>query len=105
MDAGTSFHGARGQRAGRVGIRPPRPLRRLIDQYREVTMIKASALAAVTVALLLGTADARFSEPSDDMESDCQEALEEALEEYQEAVQTCLNEASTLKEAKNCWNP
>jgi hypothetical protein len=72
-------------------------------------MIKASALAAVTIALLLKTADARFSEPSDDMESDCQEAVEEALEEYQEAyqeaVQTYLNEASTLKEAKSCWNP
>jgi hypothetical protein len=54
---------------------------------------------------LLGTAGARFLEPPD-IERDsmaCEEERDEALLEYRNHVRSCLQKASDLEQAKDCW--
>jgi hypothetical protein len=63
------------------------------------------AIMGVLAAAVLGTARARFLEPPDIEPGSmaCEEEREEAVEDYRKEVRSCLNEASTLEEAKDCW--
>jgi hypothetical protein len=66
------------------------------------------ATIGLLAAALLGTAGAGFLEPlamepaSMACEEELEEAREEAIEQYRDELRSCLDEASTLEEAKEC---